>query len=151
MKPSPESRSRYVPNLHEHLQLTGAEERTFSFEEVIAVRDRLTGTTTPADPSSADAIDWAKVAAYRTALAEQHLRHGDLGPAFHVALSYTGGSISAARAHLLAVFGRAPSRSYAAVLYRTWQKADAHRRAEAIGRLRTLGVVLPEERSHQPS
>ncbi|MEU5869599.1 hypothetical protein ABZ815_51140 [Nonomuraea sp. NPDC047529] len=33
----------YVPSLHDHLQLTGSEARTFSFEEVIAVRARLTG------------------------------------------------------------------------------------------------------------
>jgi hypothetical protein len=35
----------YVPSLYEHLHLTGQEDRTFSFEEVIAIRSRLTGPT----------------------------------------------------------------------------------------------------------
>ncbi|MGV9310347.1 hypothetical protein ACWENQ_40960 [Nonomuraea sp. NPDC004354] len=135
-----------MPSLHEHLQLTGGEDRPFSFEEVIAVRSRLTGdamTDVLERAGLVRVIDWSKVAVYTAALARQGLRHGDLGPAFKVALTSVGGSVPAACERMIALFGRAPSRSYAAKIYRTWQEQSKQRRAEAIRQLHARGLLHP--------
>jgi hypothetical protein len=119
----------YVPSLHEHLQLTGGEDRTFSLKEVIAVRARSTGEDLGGrleDAQAEGVIDQARLAAYTAALATQGLRRGDLGPAFLALLGYTQGSIPQARERMMAAFGRAPSRSYTAKLGKIWQAR--HRR-----------------------
>ncbi|GGL51537.1 hypothetical protein [Planomonospora parontospora] len=122
----------YVPSLHEHLQLTGSEDRVFSFEEVIAVRIRLTGDDFSGrlqDTQARDVIDRAKLSTYIAALAAQDLQRGDVGPAFLALLGYTQGSIPQARERMMTAFGRAPSRSYAAKLHKAWQEATEARRA----------------------
>ncbi|WP_157254794.1 hypothetical protein [Nonomuraea typhae] len=127
-----------MPSLHEHFHLVGHEDRTFSFEEVIAVRNRLAGcaVTDLVRSTGAEVVDWTKVSVLAAALAEQDLRYGDLGPAFLVALSRTNGSIADAREQMITAFGRAPSRSYATQLRRAWQDAAAQRRDAAVRRHR---------------
>lgn len=56
------------------------------------------------------------------------------------ARSCTGGSIPAARDHMLAVFGRAPSRSSAAKIDKAWRETVVKRRAAGIRRLRAIDL-----------